>query len=94
MTNSQPHIRKPTAKQLRYLKALAQKRGESFTYPSTAAQASAEIERLKKRKPMTVTDRRAEAHGFGRVATPNDAAAVRDSEITGYGSTAAWAQRR
>ncbi|HET8565890.1 MAG TPA: hypothetical protein VFL77_05400 [Solirubrobacterales bacterium] len=90
MTNSQLHTKKPTAKQLRYLKSLAQKRGESFTYPASAAQASAEIERLKKRKPMTVTDRRAEAHEFGKVAHRNDAAAVRASEITGYGSTAAW----
>ena len=45
MTNATQ--RPPTAKQLRYLRSLAAQRGESFSYPAFAAEASAEIERLK-----------------------------------------------
>lgn len=92
MTNSQPHTNKPSAKQLRYLKDLAQQRGESFTYPQTAAQASAEIERLKGRGRMSRTDRRRETRELSRQMAERggDAAAVRSSEVTGYGSTATW----
>jgi len=46
MTNSQPH-RKPTARQLSYLKDLAMKTGQSFTYPRTFGEASAAIKRLE-----------------------------------------------
>ena len=92
MTNSQLHAKKPSPKQLRYLKDLAQKRGESFTYPTTAGQASAEIERLKGRKPMSRTDRSRESRELSRqmAGRRGDAAAVRPSELTGYGSSATW----
>jgi hypothetical protein len=92
MTNSQLHIRKPSAKQLRYLKDLAQQRGESFTYPTTAAEASAEIDRLRGRKRMSPTDRRREARELRRQMAERggDAAAVRSFELTGYGSSATW----
>jgi hypothetical protein len=92
MTNSQPHIKKPSAKQLRYLKDLAQQRGESFTYPTTAAEASAEIDRLRGRKRMSPTDRRRETRELSRQMAERggDAAAVRSFELTGYGSSATW----
>jgi CelD/BcsL family acetyltransferase involved in cellulose biosynthesis len=81
----------PTAKQLRYLRNLAEARGESFTYPQSAAQASAEIERLKSRRRDTTVERRLERLGFSReIAEIGDAARVRDSEISGYGSSAHW----
>lgn len=38
---------KPTARQLAYLRALAQRTGQTFAYPTTMADASAEINRLK-----------------------------------------------
>jgi hypothetical protein len=41
---------KPTAKQLRYLRDLANSRGQTFRYPETRAQASAEIRRLRAHK--------------------------------------------
>jgi hypothetical protein len=92
MTNSQPHPRKPSDKQLRYLKGLAQQRGESFAYPSTAAQASAEIDRLKSRRRMSPSERRREARELSRemAERSGDAAAVRSSELAGYGSSATW----
>lgn len=53
-------IRPPSAKQMRYLRSLAAQRGESFAYPRTAVEASAEIERLKGRRRSSAAERRAE----------------------------------
>jgi hypothetical protein len=78
-------------KQLRYLRSLAIQRGESFAYPSTTAEASAEIERLKKRRPGSYTERRIEREQVSRdMAERGGAARVRDSEVEGYGSSARW----
>lgn len=82
---------RPSPKQLRYLRNLALARGESFTYPATAAQASAEIDRLKRRKRGSHVDRRIERKQIRRaLARSGDDAAVRGSEIVGYGSSARW----
>ena len=51
---------KPSVKQLRYLRALAERCGESFVYPRTRAEASAEIERLKGRGRSDPRERRRE----------------------------------
>jgi len=81
----------PTAKQMRYLRGLAEVRGESFAYPRTVAEASAEIERLKGRRRETRAERRREQLTISRaLAAAGDAARVRDSEISGYGSQATW----
>lgn len=48
---------RPTAKQLAYLRALAQRTGQTFAYPRTIFQASHEIRRLKRVKPSTRVDR-------------------------------------
>lgn len=89
MTNA--NHRPPTSKQLRFLRNLAMQRGESFAFPTTAAQASAEIERLKARKRGSYTERRIEREQVSRdMATRGGAAAVHDSEIVGYGSSAHW----
>jgi hypothetical protein len=81
----------PTARQLRYLRNLALQRGESFSYPASAAQASAEIRRLLARRRGSYTERRIEAEQVSReMATRGGATAVRDSEIVGYGSSAHW----
>jgi len=91
MTNSQHHHRKPSSKQLRYLRSLAERCGESFAYPATVAEASAEIDQLKARRRSGRGDRRREvAQVRGAMAERGDAASVRDSEITGYGSSATW----
>ena len=42
---------KPTSRQLNYLRALANRTGQTFTYPRTRREASREIERLKRRSP-------------------------------------------
>jgi hypothetical protein len=83
--------RPPSAKQMRYLRSLAAQRGESFAYPRTAAAASAEIERLKGRRRSSATERRVEREQVSRdMAARGGAASVRESEITGYGSSARW----
>ncbi len=81
----------PTPKQLRYLKSLAAQRGESFPYPSTAAQASAEIDRLKARRRGSYVERRVEREQVSRdMAARGGAATVRDFEVEGYGASARW----
>lgn len=92
MTNSQPHSDEATLKQHRYIKDLAFQLGESCTLPSTRAEASAEIRRLKARKRLSPAERGREAFEARREAGERhgDAAAVRPDEISGYGSRATW----
>jgi hypothetical protein len=87
---------KPTKRQLNYLRALAQRTGQTFTWPATADDASAEIKRLQRTTATPRADRRREDREVrNAVATAHgDAAAVRASEISGYGSTATWARDR
>jgi hypothetical protein len=84
---------RPTAKQLRYLRDLAKGRGQTFRYPQTRAEASAEIRRLRAHRPDSRLERAIERRE-GERAVPReqfDAAAVRPEEISGYGSHARWA---
>jgi hypothetical protein len=87
---------KPTSRQLTYLKSLADRTGQTFTYPQTSRQASAEINRLKHAKPSSRTERYVERKLIAdQIATgPLDAARVRDDEIHGRGSSATWIQNR
>ena len=89
---------KATAKQLRYLKALADQTGQSFTYPTNLSAASTEIRRLKQTTAAgDPTLQRDSAHRERRDisrALTQDAAgatAIRPDETTGYGSSARWA---
>jgi hypothetical protein len=92
MTNSQPHIRKPTPGQLKYLKDLAIAAGESFGYPETFGQASAEIKRLLKAKRTSVAERRRETWQLREDFSTGcgDAAAISPEEIGGYGANCRW----
>lgn len=83
---------KPTAKQLAYLRALAERTGQTFAYPRTKRQASQEIRRLRGQRPSPRADRIRERREISDdLATrTGDAARIRGSEITGYGSTATW----
>jgi len=87
---------KPTRRQLSYLKALADRAGQTFTYPHTAAAASAQINRLKTTRPSSRTERRVERKLIADQiqAGPVDSARVRDDEIAGHGSSATWTQNR
>ena len=86
---------KPTPKQFNYLRALAQRTGQTFTRPTTMEAASEEIDRLKGVKATPRSDRRRELREIqDDLATGRgDAARVRENEVSGYGSTATWAGR-
>ena len=90
------HHGKPTSRQLAYLKSLADRTGQTFTYPQTSRQASAEINRLKHAQPSSRTERYVERKLIAdQIATgPLDAARVRDDEISGRGSSATWMHNR
>ena len=84
-----PTDERPTAKQQRYLRSLAQKTGTSFTPPTTKAEASREIERLK-RLSASPRHERAEDRKAVAKAPRGGEARVRPSEVSGYGSNAHW----
>src|SRR5437763_10605430 len=83
----------PTAKQLAFLRALAQRTGETFAYPRTRAQASSEIRRLRQRKPSSRVERFLDRRDVSRdIHTgAGDATLFTDDEVQGYGSSARWA---
>jgi hypothetical protein len=91
MSTTSNSERPPTKKQLSYLRSLALSRGASFSPPKTRAQASAEIDRLKRRGRSSYVERRIEREQVrSDMAMRGDAAAVRGFEIVGYGSSARW----
>ena len=85
----------PTSKQLAYLKALAQRTGQTFVMPRTGRAASAEIQRLKAAPAEGQLERRlerdeiAEAIGTG----PQDSVRITPDEVNGYGISATWSRR-
>jgi hypothetical protein len=87
----------PTSKQLRFLKSLADRTGQTFTYPKTAVEASREIKRLQGAGSMTRTERYVETTAVrDQIATGpiHDATRVGEDEIAGRGSSATWAHHR
>jgi hypothetical protein len=94
MSTPQPHTeKKPSPKQLRYLRDLALRTGQSFAYPRTAAEASREIDRLRGIRRTSTADRRRELRAVSREMAERrgDEARVRtEEEIEGYGSSARW----
>ncbi len=75
-----------------YLRDLATRAGRSFAWPSTQREASEEIESLKKFDRSSRAERRRETRQVrGDMARRSGgSSAVRDDELRGYGSTAAW----
>lgn len=86
---------KPTSRQLNYLRALANRTGQTFTYPRTRREASREIERLKQAQPSTRIERELERKDIADAVArgQEDATRVQPGEVTGYGSTATWKDR-
>src|SRR5687767_7610611 len=81
----------PTSKQQSYIRRLAMERGTSFTPPRTRAEASRLIAELKNRRPSDRPEQRRELKAIrDDLARGTGAARVRDDEVSGYGSTAAW----
>ena len=94
-----PTAKRPTAKQLTYLRTLAKRTGTSFATPISRADASAEIRRLKRiaSTGFTFAELKAEqaaCRDHDDAPLPAElATAVQDWEVAGYGSTATWSQR-
>ena len=78
---------RPTAKQQRYLRDLAEKTGRTFVSPKTKREASREIARLKATPRSSRSDRLVEREPVA----PRRASAAVAQPTTGYGSTATWA---
>ena len=86
----------PTPAQLRYLRALAEQTGTTFVNPSTRAQASREIDRLRRLKdttpaPRTDEDGR-EQQGHADEEQLVYATALQPDEVSGFGSNCRWSQ--
>lgn len=81
----------PTSKQMKLLRRLAEERGMTFVVPDSRQQASQQIDRLKRRSRQTRNQRAWDQHVADTARVLTDAAAVRRSEITGFGSSAHWA---
>jgi hypothetical protein len=75
----------PTFKQLRYLRTLAGRAGQTFATPRTRAQASAEIRRLRAVRSAGFTFAELQAEQSARDAH-GDVAIVQAWEIAGRGS--------
>jgi hypothetical protein len=81
--------------QLRYLKNLADRTGQTFTYPHTSVEASREINRLKTAKASTRIERYVERKAIAdQIATGSvhDATRVQEDEISGRGTNCQWLQ--
>jgi hypothetical protein len=78
----------PTARQLNYLRSLAEQTGTSFVYPQTRGEASHEIDRLKQLKDATP------GQPLDDTLIEEDrltyATAVQPGEVCGFGSAASW----
>ena len=86
-----PQTDAPSPKQQRYLRSLAQRTGTSFTPPAAKAEASREIERLKKLAASPRHERDHDRRAVSeRLATGTSAARVREDEVEGYRSKATW----
>jgi hypothetical protein len=86
----------PSARQLNYLKALANRSGQTFTYPTTSSDASREIQRLKAVRPTSRVELGLERLDLAAEQAARDAncdVPIHRSEIEGYGSTATWSRR-
>jgi hypothetical protein len=83
----------PTAKQLRYLRSLANQTGTTFTPPTTAAEASRFIREMQQRNVSPRQDITADRRAVADRDRARSGTDVGASEVTGYGSSARWAHR-
>ena len=85
----------PSPKQLAYLRALAERTGQTFTPPRTSRDASTEIRRLKAAPAESRLERRIERNEIADAihTGAQDSVRLTRNEVTGYGSSATWSQR-
>ncbi len=83
----------PTARQLRYLRRLANRAGQTFATPRTREQASWEIERLLAVTGTGFTFAELRAEQAAREANDDLSIAIQPFETRGWGSSCTWSQR-
>ena len=84
----------PSPRQLKYLKALAERTGQTFAWPTSSASASSEIRRLKNTGPSPELERAIGRLGDTQaIEAAQDAVEIQSVEILGHGSTCTWSQR-
>jgi non-homologous end joining protein Ku len=90
-TTTTGSAKKPTRKQLDYLRSLAEQTATTFTPPRYRDEASDEIDRLLNLSSSRA-DRTREQRAVQRdlAERPDDATRIRDDEISGYASSARW----
>jgi len=86
MSPTQTTTRKASDRQLRYLRALAEQTGTSFTNPETSGQASREIQRLTELKKARGRHIETPEHESREVY----GTAPQAEEVSGWGSQARW----
>jgi len=87
---------RPTSRQLAYLRTLAQRTGQTFTWPSTRSAAGSEIRRLEMLPSANQVDREMERHDWAAEVAAREAncdVPIRPDELDGYGSRTTWSQR-
>jgi Protein of unknown function (DUF3072) len=87
---------RPTSRQRAYLRTLAQRTGQTFTWPTTRSAASHEIRRLETLPSISQVDREMERHDWAAEAAAREAncdVPIRPHELDGYGSSTTWSQR-
>jgi hypothetical protein len=86
----------PSARQLNYLRALAKRTGQTFTYPKTSRDASRQIQRLGTVQPSSRIELEIERLDLAAEEAAREASCdvpIHRSEVEGYGSTATWSRR-
>jgi hypothetical protein len=82
---------KPSARQLRYLRALIDATGRTCSWPKTRREASRAIARLKRAPAAPRTERDDDRRAVkDALASQTPASSVHATEIAGYGSNARW----
>ena len=94
-SSTQIRSNKPTRKQLRYLRQLAERTATTFAIPTDIQDASLQIKRLLKLTQSSRADRTREKRAVQSdlAERPDDATQVRWMDVVGYGSNCRWAHR-
>lgn len=91
MTPTQGGNHKATGRQLAYLKSLAARTGQTFTWPQNRSHVSREIRRLQGVRGDGFTFGELDVEQAAHQA--HHAPVARNNEIAGYGASATWRHR-
>jgi Protein of unknown function (DUF3072) len=90
MTPTTDVDKRPTGRQLAYLKSLATRTGQTFPWPQTRAQASREIRRLKSLPAAHDLPNDFDLDVERAAREANGDISIQAFEIAGYGTNCRW----